>query len=86
MEIAMSRSRKRTLIWIATIILWLVVFGIHGYYHVTSLTGQCCGYEGDPGILLLFFLIWPGLLYFIALILILLIGLFMLVRPSPRYK
>jgi hypothetical protein len=72
------------LIWIAAIATWLAVFGTHAYYHVKLLTGQCCGYEGDPGFLLLFFIIWPGLLYFIALALILIGGLIMFVWPPEK--
>jgi hypothetical protein len=77
-------QRRRFLFWIATLLAWLTVFVAHGYLQVRALTGQCCGYEGDPGILLLFFLFWPGLLYLLALVLILIAGLFMFLWPLPK--
>jgi len=80
----MASDRKRFLIWISILPLWLCVFVIHAYVHVRSLTGQCCGYEGDPGFLRFFFLLWPGLLYFGTLLLVLLAGLFMFVWPLPK--
>jgi len=76
--------RKKLLIWFSTILVWLAIFGAHAYYHVKSLTGQCCGYEGEPGFLLLFFLMWPGLLYFIGLVIILIAGLIIFWWPLPK--
>lgn len=61
------KARHRYLAFVAVIVGWLLVFGVNGYNHVTRLTGQCCGYEGEPGFLLLFFLFWPGSLYVVAL-------------------
>jgi hypothetical protein len=71
-----NRKWKRFWTWTVITTAWLAVFGIHAYYHVRSLTGQCCGYEGDPGFLLLFFLVWPGLLYFVVLFLIFILFLY----------
>lgn len=65
------KSGTKIRIAAVTMVIWAVVFLMHGYYHVRNLTGQCCGYEGDPGFLALFFLIKPGLYYFLALIFIL---------------
>ena len=66
----MHNLAKVTILVLA-ILVWLMVFFIHGYSHVKSLTGQCCGYEGDPGFLTLFFFIFPGVYYFLALLVIL---------------
>jgi len=71
---------KALLILAATIVVWLVIFSTHGYFHVSRLTGQCCGYEGDPGFLTIFFLIYPGIFYFIGLLVIL--GLELLILRS----
>jgi len=62
-----GRTYKTLLIIATTLIVWLAVFVSHGYVHVSNLTGQCCGYEGDPAFLALFFLIYPGIYYFLGL-------------------
>jgi len=54
-----------------TIAIWLVVVTVHGYLHVSRLSGQCCGYEGDPGFLTIFFIIYPGIFYALGLFVIL---------------
>lgn len=64
------KRRTKFLILLLSFLVWLTVFLIHGYMQVKRLTGQCCGYEGDPGFLTLFFLIFPGVFYFIGLIMI----------------
>lgn len=75
-----SRTAKSLLIIGITFLIWLAVFIVHGYFHVSRLTGQCCGYEGDPGFLAMFFLVHPGVYYFAGLFVIL--GLELLVIRS----
>jgi len=79
----MKRSRKISIV-LMTIVVWAIVLTVHGYFHVRSLSGQCCGYEGDPGFLTLFFVVWPGVLYLIGLAVILVIELAVLCWPLPK--
>ncbi len=64
-------SAKTLFVLATTILVWLVVVSVHGYLHVSRLSGQCCGYEGDPGFLTIFFILYPGILYLIGLFVIL---------------
>lgn len=59
-----------------SIAIWAVIFAVHGYVNVQTNTGQCCGYEGDPGFLSIFFLIGYGVYYFPALALVIAIEYF----------
>ena len=72
----MAISSKRRLYWLlAALLVWALVFTSHGYLAVSSSLGQCCGYEGELGFLIVFFIMWPGLLYFAVPISLLLIWL-----------
>jgi hypothetical protein len=70
--------RNRCVLLVIVVSAWVVGSGTHAYIHVRSLEGQCCGYEGDPGFLFVFFMIWPGLVYFVALFLILIVGVLLI--------
>lgn len=63
---------KKTAIVLVTVGIWAVVFTVHGFLHVKRLSGQCCGYEGDPGFIAVFFLIKVGVFYLIGLVAIIL--------------
>jgi len=77
-----STTAKSLLIVGITFLIWLVGFISHGYFHVSRLNGQCCGYEGHPGFLAMLFLINPGIYYFAGLTVIL--GLELLILRSLR--
>ena len=71
---------RAILVVATTVVVWVAVFSIHGYLHVSRLSGQCCGYEGDPGFLAIFFIIYPGIFYLAGLFVIL--GLELLILRS----
>ncbi len=62
---------RAILVFATTVVVWLAAFSVHGYRHVSRLAGQCCGYEGDPGFLAIFFIIYPGIFYLMGLFVIL---------------
>lgn len=81
----MVSSRKKRLVWFGGLVtVWALVFAVHCYLSVSSHLGQCCGYEGELGFLIVFFLMWPGLLYFVVPISLLLIwfGIKMAIRKD----
>lgn len=77
-------KRAKLKILCASILVSAVIFFLHGFFKVRSLKGQCCGYEGDPGVLALFFLMWPGPLYLLGLSVILLAKVWVLNRLSTE--
>jgi hypothetical protein len=79
-----SRLRKKLMVIAITIAAWASIFALHGFVHVRLLTGQGSGYEGEPGFLALFFIIWPGFVYFIVLAIILIVEVIALWWPLPK--
>ena len=63
---------KKIFILLSTIFIWFICFVLHGFIHLKSvLPDACCGYEADPGFIMMMFVIYYGTFYLIALVLIL---------------
>ena len=63
---------KKIYILLSTILVWFICFVVHGFIHLKSVLPEaCCGYEADPGFIVMMFVIYYGFFYIIALVLIL---------------